>query len=230
MNWLNAFLQTVFPECCLACKTTLARGESLLCLTCTLELPVTDYSMHKENNLFMRFSSLDIVLEHAFSLWYFNKEGIVQTLLHNLKYYNHPEISHFAGIKLGENLKNNNFQGKIDSVIPIPLHANRKRQRGYNQSAGFAQGIAEQLEINWSDDWLIRHKSTETQTKKSQQERKKNVEGIFSIQDFTHIKGKNILVVDDVITTGATILSCLHTLKQAGANNLYVGCIAMAVQ
>jgi ComF family protein len=229
MNLFEAFWRSIFPEFCLACYNTLVRGEKLLCLDCKFELPHTDYTTDKENPLFLRFSP-HIDLHNAFALWYFNKEGIVQTLLHNLKYYNHPEISHYAGISLGENLKKHNFQSQIDSVIPVPLHTSRKRQRGYNQSAGFAQGIAEILEIKWSDDWIIRNKATQTQTKKNQEERKKNVDGIFLVKDFTHIKDKNVLVVDDIITTGATLLSLMHTLREAGAKNLFVACIAMAVQ
>jgi ComF family protein len=229
VNWLESFWHTIFPEYCLACKTTLLRGEDMLCLMCKQELPETDYSTHKENNLFLRFSP-HIDIQNAFSLWYFNKDGVVQTLLHNLKYYNHPEISHYAGVELGKNLKKNNFHTQIDTVIPIPLHTSRKRSRGYNQSAGFAQGIAEQIDAQWSDDWIIRNKATQTQTKKTQEERQTNVKGVFTIKNLEHIADKNVLVVDDVITTGATLLSCLQTLKDAGAKNLYVGCIAMAVQ
>ncbi len=229
MNLFEAFWRSIFPEFCLACHATLLRGEELLCLDCKLELPHTDYTTDKENPLYLRFSP-HIDIKNAFALWYFNKEGIVQTLLHNLKYHNHPEISHYAGISLGENLKKYDFKTQIDSVIPVPLHSARKRQRGYNQSAGFAQGIAEILEIQWSDDWVIRNKATQTQTKKNQEERKKNVDGIFLVKDFTHIKDKNVLVVDDVITTGATLLSFMNTLREAGAKNLFVACIAMAVQ
>lgn len=228
MNFLEAFWRSIFPECCLGCNTALVRGEDMLCLGCKTELPVTDYSQHKENPLYLRFSPY-ISIEYAFALWHFNKEGIVQKLLHNLKYYNHPEISHYAGKAMGENLVKQGFIEKIDTVIPIPLHSARKQHRGYNQSAGFAQGIAEQLHIQWSDDWVVRNKSTQSQTRKSQEQRKKNVEGIFSIKDDTHIKNKNVLVVDDVITTGATILSCLDTMKKAGANKIFVGCIAVAI-
>lgn len=222
---LDDFVSLFFPRYCLACSGALAKGEELVCTECIVEMPQTDNHLVPDNALFSRLS-FRISIAHAMALFKFSKSGRVQHLLHQLKYKNHPEIGVMLGRVYGEKLVEANLASAFDVILPVPLHPSRKRKRGYNQSAKFAEGLSEKLGIPFSDTLLVRQRKTETQTRKSKLNRWENMAEVFRIVDPQRVEGKRILLVDDVITTGATIETCGHVLLLAGCATVSMACIA----
>lgn len=224
---LRDFVSLFFPRHCLACSNSLVNGEDLVCTLCMLEMPQTDYHKDTGNSLQARLS-FRIPIKYAMALFKFSKSGRVQHLLHELKYKNHPEIGIILGKFYAEKLAEVNLGGAFDLIIPVPLHASRKRKRGYNQSAKFAQGLSERLSVPFSDELLVRRLKTETQTRKTKLNRWENMSGVFYLNEPGIIEGKKVLLVDDVITTGSTLESCSLTLVNAGCSELSIACIAEA--
>lgn len=217
----------LYPNLCLACSENLPTRNEIICLRCQLELPRTNFHLEKENPFTERFWGR-IPLESGASLYHFVKGGRIQELLHRLKYEGKREI----GIKLGEwygrQLKNSPDFQAVDVIIPVPLHPRKERLRGYNQSAMFAQGLAEAMDKSWHKEVLIRKVFTETQTQKSRAERLENVKDVFEIRNPEKIKGKHILLVDDVMTTGATMEVCGAKLLEITGTKLSMATIALA--
>ena len=225
---LNDFFSLLFPTYCLGCTGPLARGENVLCTGCLADLPKTNYHYFTENPVFSKLAGR-LPLSFGSAFLKFRKGGMVQRLLHELKYNNHPEIGVRLGQAFGHDLLQRGFQSKFDGIIPVPLHFSRRRQRGYNQSAAFAEGLSEALGI-WHDDSIsIRQHATSSQTRKSRADRWANVEDMFSIRNASAILDKRILLVDDVITTGATLEACGSHLISAGCRSLGIACIADAL-
>jgi ComF family protein len=161
------------------------------------------------------------------ALYKFVKESRVQHLLHALKYQSHPEVGVSLGRVYGNDLLNAGFKNEFDLIIPVPLHGTRKATRGYNQSYEFAKGLSEVLEVPVAD-LVTRIAKTETQTRKTRLYRWKNVSQVFEVKAMDAIKDKKILLVDDVITTGATLEACAIALKKCGYKELSIACIAAA--
>jgi len=221
------FISLFYPNFCLGCNQGLVKGEDTLCTHCLVQLPKTQYHEWDENPIKNRLA-VRLPIMHAWAYLKFRKTGIVQHLLHQLKYNNHPEV----GLKLGKayayDLKKAGYENAFDLIIPVPLHPSRKRKRGYNQSAKFAEGLSSELNIPFDDDISLRTISTATQTKKTKLQRWENVESVFALHHTDKIIGKRILLVDDVITTGATIEACGNHLLKSGCAELSVACIAEA--
>ena len=211
-DWLYSILNLFYPRVCAACGETLLKDEETVCLKCRYTLPFTGYENHADNPLAQVFYGR--VRFHAVTAcFFFAKSGKVQHLIHELKYKNNPEAGIFLGQELGKTIKDAPlFQG-IDYLIPVPLHPRREKQRGYNQSLLIAQGINEVTGIPIGDKYLIRAVYTTTQTKKSADERHKNVKDIFEVRFPEELEGKHVLLIDDVLTTGATLESCAHQLE-----------------
>ena len=211
-DWLYSILNLFCPRVCAACGETLLKDEETVCLKCRYTLPFTGYENHADNPLAQVFYGR--VRFHAVTAcFFFAKSGKVQHLIHELKYKNNPEAGVFLGQELGKTIKDAPlFQG-IDYLIPVPLHPRREKQRGYNQSLLIAQGINEVTGIPIGDKYLIRAVYTTTQTKKSADERHKNVKDIFEVRFPEELEGKHVLLIDDVLTTGATLESCAHQLE-----------------
>lgn len=205
----------------------MVKGEPIICTTCMLEMPQTGYHKDLSNALYRRLS-YRIPLKYAMSIFKFSKSGRVQHLLHELKYKNQPEIGRMLGLFYGEQLIDVNLIEAFEIIIPIPLHQSRKRKRGYNQSAKFAEGLSEILRVPFSDELLLRETNTETQTRKTKLSRWENIKGTFKIVKPSEIKGRKILLVDDVITTGATLEACAEILLSSGCAELSIACIAEA--
>jgi len=221
------FVSLFFPRHCLACDDSLVKGEDIICTMCMLEMPQTDYHTNLENPLQNRLS-YRIQIKYAMTLFKFSKSGRVQHLLHELKYKNHPEIGVLLGRVYAAKMIETNLSNAFDMIIPVPLHPSRKRKRGYNQSAKFAEGLSEKLNIPFSDDFMVRSMRTETQTRKSKLSRWENMDGVFGVKAPQIIQGKKILLVDDVVTTGSTLEACAHALLKAGCCELSIACIAEA--
>ena len=221
------FVALFFPNHCLGCSNSLYRGEEILCTHCILELPKTKYHEQIDNVIKSRLSGR-IQLGYAMAFLRFRKTGIVQHLLHQLKYNNHPEIGVRLGLLYGKDLVDSGYSMKFDLIIPIPLHRSRKRKRGYNQSAKFAEGLSKSMQIPWDENIVERKIKTTTQTRKTKIERWENVKDVFLIKQPEKVIDKRILLIDDVITTGATLEACGHQLIQFGCSELSIACLAEA--
>ncbi len=203
----NEFLSLFYPDLCLACQKSPPVKSQILCVHCTYKLPQTRFHLHEENAFTERFWGR-LPLQAGASLYRFTKGGGVQNLIHQLKYKGRKEVGLKTGRVYGQQLKTSPFFRTIDMIVPVPLHPRKQHQRGYNQSDLIARGIAEGMQIPWSDQVLVRNTFTETQTRKSRLERLENVSQAFALRNPSAIKGKHLLLVDDVITTGATLETC----------------------
>lgn len=221
-NLLNLF----FPLVCETCNGILGDNEQVICISCRHHLPVT--SFHFENSEAVKKTLYGRVkLENATALLHFSKKGMVQHLLHNLKYKGHEQIGSFLGQWLGHELSTIKAYKAVDVVVPVPLHRTKKRKRGYNQVAKFGKEIAEALHADYNESVLIKTKSTKTQVFKKRLMRW-NDKDLFDISENQSLKGKHILLVDDIITTGATVEACASVLLKIDNITLSVATMAIA--
>lgn len=227
MSIFNDLLHLFFPKTCCTCGITLVENEELICFKCRADLPKVEYSKLNDNELKNRFNG-KIKIEYALAGVQFYKSGITQKLLHEYKYNHKKEIGEIFGRQIGSMLNDNNLAREIDILTPVPLHPKKERKRGYNQSHYFAKGISEisGIEVNYSD--LIRIKHSQSQTGKTREMRWMSVFDAFEIIDHTVFQSKHILLVDDVITTGATLEACAHKLLEVGAAKISVATLAIA--
>jgi ComF family protein len=206
---LHSLVGIAFPNLCVGCNTALFGGEVFLCINCIHQFPESDFHLQPDNQLEKAFWGR-VPLKRAFAFLMFKKKGIVQQLLHELKYGNQPDLGVFIGKLYGSKLKEAGFT--FDGIVAIPLHAKKQKLRGYNQSDTFAQGLSEALGCNHLKTAIVRKKATTTQTNKSRFERWINVDEVFQVNEPELLLNKNILLVDDVITTGATIEACAQEI------------------
>lgn len=222
---VSSLLSVVFPDYCVNCGCILHSSEKFLCLFCRANLQETELHLQKHNRIIKQFyGQCDLFC--ATSLFYFYKNSAVQHLIHELKYKGKQEIGAWLGNWLGEKIKTVEDFQLTDVVIPVPLHKNKLKKRGYNQVALFGKELARILRADYIDDVLVKEKANTTQTKKDLWSRFRDSKDVFSIQNKEQIEGKKILLVDDLITTGATIESCFFQLQKA--NNVQVGVATMA--
>lgn len=221
----NDFLSLIFPKVCYACGKSLFKKEDCICTYCHYHLPRTDFHLKADNPVHKLFwGRVDI--HSAAAMYLFNKGSKVQRLIHQLKYRGRKEIGVSLGKYYGRELKKSPQFASADMVIPVPLHLKKLKKRGYNQSALFAQGIAESLQVENEIKVLIRAKASHTQTKRSRFDRWKNVEEIFKVTEPAKIEGKHILLADDVVTTGATLEACAAKLLETPGTKVSVVTIA----
>lgn len=211
MKWFDDLKELLFPRYCKVCGRRLMLSEQHLCIGCLLELPRTHYE-EDPNNIFMQHFMEWPEVVKATAYFYYYKEGRYSSLIHHLKYYDHPEVGTYLGRLAATELKACGFFNDIDLIIPVPLSPKRYRQRGYNQSDYIAHGISEATGIPTRSNCIERTIDTDTQTRKSQEERWKNAKDIFKITTPETLKGKHILLLDDVCTTGATLHACASAL------------------
>lgn len=221
------FFSLFFPRYCMGCGEPLTRGEELLCTFCLFHLPRTFFHQDPANPAARVFWGR-VRLEMATSFVFFHKGGNVQELLHQLKYQGRKEIGNYLGRLYGYELGDTQCFRDVDLIVPVPLHPHKLRKRGYNQSRCFADGLSETLGIPVEDDCLYRKTDSATQTRRSRYQRWENVEDIFGVRNTERIAGKHLLLVDDVITTGATIEACAGILLQLGGTRVSTVSIAFA--
>lgn len=226
-RYLSGFLNLFFPNICEACGINLLNNEKIICTECLYNLPKTNFQKDKENPVSRLFWGKTYI-ENATAYYYFHKGSKFQDLIHKLKYNGKQEIGYILGLHLGTDLYDSELYKNIDYVVPVPLHPKREKKRGYNQSDSISKGIAEGLKIQTNTKFLYRNVATETQTKKSKEERWKNVENIFCVRHSKALEGKHILLVDDVITTGSTIEACANTILQIKDTKVSIACLAVA--
>ncbi|WP_316737837.1 ComF family protein [Pedobacter aquatilis] len=226
-QWSSDLIGLLFPNLCNACGISLFQNEYLIFTRCLYDLPYTDYHLHEENRVAKQLWGR-LPLNAAMAMLYFRKGAKVQNLIHNLKYNNKTDVGVLLGNLLGDRLNNSLLYRGIDLIIPVPLHNKKLRIRGYNQSTFIGEGIAEKMNIPLDEKTLIRSTSTESQTKKSRYSRYENMKDVFGIINPEVIKGKHILLIDDVITTGATLEACANILLESGAEKVSIAALAFA--
>jgi ComF family protein len=220
-------LGLLYPNVCLACHRSLPTRHECICLECQINLPKTNFHQEADNPFTERFwGRLDI--KSGAALYHFVKGGRVQELIHQLKYLGKRQVGHRLGKWYGEQLRAAPLFKAIDVIVPVPLHARKERLRGFNQSAVFAAGLSEAMHVPALPRALVRRVFTETQTNKSRLERLANVQDVFAIQDEKALQGKHILLVDDVMTTGATLEACGTKILEVKGTQLSLATIALA--
>jgi ComF family protein len=222
------FVALLFPRLCIACDEPLPKSERCLCLDCQTTLPETNFHDTSPNIFTARFDGR-VELKAAASLFFFTTKSRTQHLIHQIKYHDKREAAVELGRILGEKLaKSVTFQG-IDYIIPVPMHPTKQRWRGYNQAEMFANGLSDAMQIDVETTALRKIKMTISQIKMSRSERLKNTEEVFELANPTILRGKNILIVDDVMTSGATLESCAAAIsKQLPDVNISCATIAYA--
>ena len=208
---LKALLHLFYPELCVACGNGLISGETYICLDCKLNLPRTGFHKYSGNPADQIFWGR-FPLQRASSYLYFEKAAGVQKILHNIKYQGGKQLAKTVGQWYGTELKTIENYKDINFIIPVPLHKSKIISRGYNQSEWFAIGLSETMKIPFQNNNLLRIHKSETQTRKTRSKRWENVSEIFNVANPELLKNKHILLVDDVVTTGATLEACAQKL------------------
>lgn len=213
MKWISDILDLILPRHCTVCGDVLAKEENHICLNCLVDMPLLP--VERQIELEQMFRGI-VRVERASSYMYYRKGSPYNNLLHQIKYNNRPQIATHLAMDAAKKIKSSGFFNNIDFIVPLPLSASKKRRRGYNQCDYIAQGISKITGIPIAPSCVERTKANETQTHKNREERWKNVQGIFKVTSPDTVRNRHILLVDDVLTTGATIASCAKSITDAG--------------
>lgn len=227
-RWLTDLCALFFPGICQACGGLLVNGERCICSYCAVRLPRTGFHLHKDN-AFTKIFQGRCPLETGTALYYYLKGGLAQSLIHNLKYRGVKEAGLFAGRQLGNMLSGVPLYQPLDCIVPVPLHPERQKQRGYNQSEVFGRGLEEAMGIPLRSDLLKRAAATATQTRKRRFSRWENVSGAFVVTDPGMAENKNILLVDDVLTTGSTLEACASVLLECKGVRIWMATMGITI-
>ena len=217
-----------YPHLCEGCSKPLTKQEKVLCISCEAQLPETAHDTVKGNDAEMRFAGR-VPFVRAASFAYFTNDGLLQHLVHGLKYSNKQNIGVYLGKLWGKRMVATGWAEGIDMIVPVPLHPAKLAKRGYNQSVLIAQGISEATGIPVRDRLLLRTRNTETQTNKTRTERVNNMSGAFAIAPEQNLAGKHILLCDDILTTGATMESCAMALQAEKSVKISLTTVGIAV-
>ena len=212
----HRLLDLLNPRLCVVCGRRLSLTEQVLCVSCNMHLPRTDFHLNAYDNTLARLFWGIIPVERAAALFYYEAHSETSSILYDLKYHSHPEIGHEMGRLMAADISASGFFDGIDMVIPVPLARKRQWQRGYNQSLYIAKGISRETGLPVYDKVVCRTKFEKSQTQIGHRERRENVEDVFKLKDADSIRGRHVLLVDDIITTGATMAACARELLKAG--------------
>lgn len=226
-NIISSTMHLFYPHTCTGCGSDLLKEGNLLCLRCIHSLPHTNFAGMAGNPVEKYFWGR-LPIEAAHSEFYFAKEFLVQQLIHELKYKSNTQIGSYLGELMGKSLLSSGRFSHIDALIPLPLYADKEHKRGYNQAAIICNGMSSVMNIPVMSNAVIRQYATETQTRKHRTERWENVRSSFSIAEPGLINSKHLLLVDDVVTTGATLEACGAVMMQTGNVKLSIATLAYA--
>jgi len=228
LSFIHDFISLIYPDLCQACGQSLLKGEEIICIRCQLQLPRTNFHRDAINPIIKHFWGK--VPVHAATAYYFFYKGEkVQHLIHQLKYKGRPEVGVKVGQLLGNDLKQSELYKDVDVIVPVPLHDDKLRVRGYNQAEEIAKGLAQSYKLK-SENLIVRTKHTDTQTRKHRYERYQNVDKVFAVNEEKEIYNKHILLVDDVITTGSTLTACAEELLRIKGTKVSIAAMAYAAK
>ena len=228
ISFFHRLLDLISPRLCEVCGSRLSVTEEVICGRCNLHLPRTGYHHNPYENEMAKLFWGQIPIERATALYFFQPHAETANIIYSMKYKNHPEIGEVMGRMVAKELSQSGFFVGIDAIVPIPLAPKRQRQRGYNQSLEIAQGINEVTGLTILDKIVRRNLFEGSQTSRGRWERNENVENVFELIDTTAASGRHLLIVDDVVTTGATIIACAKELCKAGNVKISVLSLGLA--
>lgn len=228
MTLINDFLSLIYPRYCPACGILLYQHENGICRLCHLKLPKSNFHLVADNKL-SRLLGGRVPLEKTLCLYLFEKSGKVQKLVHAIKYKGQKDLARYLGRVLAKETEKSETLSDFDLIVPVPLHPSKEKVRGYNQSVEFAKGLSEVLLIPLDEQAVFRSKASSTQTRKKKFERWENVEGIFRRNPASDLRHKHLLLVDDVVTTGATIEALWESLKDQEGLRVSLACLGYAI-
>lgn len=226
-NIASALLDMLFPRICPVCDTVLTSHEKHICTRCLIDIPITRFHTEKFNPMEQLFAG-KILIERASGFFFYEKGNPYANIIHDIKYRNQPQLGRFVARIYAKQLASCNYFDDIDYIIPVPLHSRKLRKRGYNQSEAIAQGFADVFNIPVLTDVIIATRNHESQTAKGIYERWLNTQGIFEAQNTLPIEGKHVLIVDDVVTTGATLLSAASSIANISGIKISLATIGVA--
>ena len=221
----NDFIHLLYPHTCAGCGSDLLENDQSICIHCYANLPDTNYALLPGNPIEKIFYGR-LNVQQATAGYYFSKSSVLQRLIHQLKYNGNTEVGRQLGQWLGLQLQQSNRFNSVDALVPLPLYPSKEKKRGYNQATVLCEGISEILDIPILNNVVLRKRFTETQTKKGRTERLKNVDGSFEVDNSAAIQQKHVLLVDDVITTGATLEACGLAINEASDVKLSIATLA----
>jgi ComF family protein len=222
------FLHLFFPHVCIGCGTDILQNQHQLCLKCLSEMPETNFFSQPGNPVEKKFYGR-LPIAYGGSGYFFTKDSLLQRLIYELKYRGNKEIGFYLGQLLAKFLSNNTLYDQVDVLVPLPLNARRQKKRGYNQSAALCNGIASVWKKPVNDSAVVRKINTETQTHRGRITRWENMEGVFAVTDPSAICGKHVLLVDDVITTGASLEACGSEILKTPGTTLSIATLAYTI-
>jgi len=222
----DSFLHLLFPHVCDGCGSDVLGKESTLCMRCIEAMPETNFELHPDNPVEKKFWGR-LPVHQATAQFYFTRESLMQHLMHQFKYKRNKDLGNQLGRMMGESIKRSG-RFVVDALVPLPLFPAKEKRRGYNQATVLCEGMAESLQVPVLKDVVIRSQHTDTQTKKGRIERWQNMEGKFVLAKPELISNKNLLLVDDVITTGATLEACGAELLKAENVKLSIAALCYA--
>ena len=211
--WAEGFFNLIFPDVCTVCQRTLVKGETVMCLDCRLSLPFTGMHKIQPNEIHERLFMIGYPIKRAASLFYYYRENEYARLIHDTKYRGRPIVGRTLASEHATELVADGFFDGIEALVPVPLHFFKRLQRGYNQAVEIAEGLSAATGIPVAD--ALSASFHRSQTRKNAHQRLLNTRNIYSVQDVSLIANRHILLIDDVITTGATMLSCIEAIKKA---------------
>ena len=225
LQFLTNIFNLFFPRVCLTCSKQIMQNENIICTKCRHDLALTKYTS-QTGNLLEKSLYGKIPIDEATALFIFHKKSKIQQLIHQLKYRGHQEIGAFVGFWLGAEINKSSRFKNIDYIVPVPLHPKKLKKRGYNQLTTFGETLSSELNIKYLPNKLIKIGDSNTQTFKNKLARRKNVNEVFSLNDLNIFKNKHILLIDDVITTGATIEACVNELLKSEGIKISIAVMA----
>ena len=225
ISFWSRLLDLISPRLCVVCGGRLAVTEETLCSKCYLHLPRTDFGHDLYENVMAKLFWGQITIEKATALFYYEPQAETANLIYELKYKHHPEIGVVMGRMMAKELMGSGLFNGIDALVPVPLARKRERERGYNQSLMLAKGVSEVTGLPIYNKVVRRTKFVGSQTQRGRWERNENVEDVFELTDGDSICGKHLLLTDDVVTTGATIIACAKEMQKA--SNVKISVLAL---